>query len=304
MKDAPLPADPVFIVGHWRTGSTYLHQLMSLDDDFIAPTLFQVALPEHFLVSRAFYKPIFSSIMGTSRPMDNVHIGMDEPQEDEYALFRLTGFSPLSHLVFPRKQGYFLEHTKFTPDPPTLAEYEKELSLFFKKLHFISGKRIVSKNPFNSFRIPLLVKLFPKAQFIHIVRHPYAVVPSTDNLWQILQRQNRLNRQDPLSDLEAITIFLERLTTTVQSEFSRLPAGRKFEVRYEDLEADPVGTLRSVYAALQITFSTGTEINVGRFLVENAGFRKNRYLLSPAEKKMIGKIMSHHMNRYLYPENV
>ena len=88
---------PVFIVGHWRTGSTFLHQLMAKDPALYAPTLFEVAQPECFLSSYNYFRPVFSNFVDKHRPMDNVRLGMNEPQEDEYAIYRMTGFPRLKN---------------------------------------------------------------------------------------------------------------------------------------------------------------------------------------------------------------
>src|SRR5262249_37471285 len=40
---------PIFILGHWRTGTTYLHELIALDDAFCAPTSLECGAPGHFL---------------------------------------------------------------------------------------------------------------------------------------------------------------------------------------------------------------------------------------------------------------
>ena len=57
-KQTEITRSPLFIIGHWRTGSTFLQQLLSLDEQFITPTLFQAVFPESFLVSERFYRPI------------------------------------------------------------------------------------------------------------------------------------------------------------------------------------------------------------------------------------------------------
>ena len=55
------PDGPIFIIGHWRTGTTLLHQLMNLDPNLAAPTLFQVAEPialsVHTCIMYLFFQP-------------------------------------------------------------------------------------------------------------------------------------------------------------------------------------------------------------------------------------------------------
>src|SRR4051794_3899053 len=45
---------PVFILGHWRQGTTHLHNLLALDPQFAYPTLFQTLYPRSFLTTEAF----------------------------------------------------------------------------------------------------------------------------------------------------------------------------------------------------------------------------------------------------------
>ncbi|MBE0646651.1 MAG: sulfotransferase [Bacteroidales bacterium] len=304
LEKHPIPRDPIFIVGHWRTGSTLLHQLMALDSELAAPTLFQVALPENFMISYRFYQPIFKMMMGSSRPMDNVKIGMDEPQEDEYAIFRLTTQSPLEQLIFPPKKKYYLLDSQFVPEGKSLDHWAASLKTFYKKIHFVTGRRVLSKNPFNSMRIPLLAELFPEARFIHIVRHPYSVVPSTRHLWDIVQRQNILNRNRYLPTIEEVSAFYSQLSETVIRDLSLMPDDRFAEVRYEDLETNPAASLQTLYRKINLPFSNHLENQLNEFTVLNTGYQKNTFSLSAEEKKTIANTMINHMDRYGYMEKV
>lgn len=300
LKKTDPPRDPVFIVGHWRTGSTFLHQLMALDPAFQAPTLFQVALPDSFLISYPYYKPLFRCIVSKSRPMDNVRLGMDEPQEDEYAIFRLTGWSPLRALVFPSNSRYFLDHSYlYQPDQRRLNSWKTEVLAFFRKLHFHDTRRIVSKNPFHSFRIPLLVQMFPEAKFIHIVRHPDQVIPSSIHMWNILQDQNSLYRSEK-PGIEDVTRIFSELVHCIWKSTASFQTGKLSEVRYEDLESDPMKTMEKIYNDLNLTYSEEYQIRMGTFLKEISGFKKNEFQLPEKDKGMIRQRLGDFMARYAY----
>src|SRR5262249_33511021 len=43
---------PIFILGHWRSGTTLLHELLALDDRLLSPTTFQCFNPQRFLLTR------------------------------------------------------------------------------------------------------------------------------------------------------------------------------------------------------------------------------------------------------------
>src|SRR5690606_23417551 len=80
---------PVFILGHWRTGTTLLHELMVLDEQFSFPTTYECMAPHHFLLTGSTIPKWFNWLLPESRPMDNMAIGFERPQEDEFALMNL-----------------------------------------------------------------------------------------------------------------------------------------------------------------------------------------------------------------------
>lgn len=301
IDETKVPDDPIFIIGHWRTGSTFLHQLLSLDPGLHAPTLFEVALPDSFLVSDAYYRPVFNKIIGRHRPMDQVKIGMDEPQEDEYAIYRITPYSPLEKLVFQDNGLYFLNHqTKFLPSADELPEWTRNYTDFFRKLNFLHHKRIVSKNPFNSFRINLLLELFPNARFIHIHRNPFHVVPSTIHMWEILSRQNSLTKHLVRPTVGEVASFLDLLLITVEEFKQKLPVGTIIDIRYEDLENDPVRNISRLYDALNLPFANSFENKITDFIAEVKHYKKNEFRLSEAEQDFIGKQLSGYMKNMKY----
>ena len=301
IEAAETPVDPIFIIGHWRTGTTFLHQLLGCDPAMIAPSLFQVAMPDSFIISYRYYKPLLRRILIKHRPMDMVKIGLDEPQEDEYALFRITGFSPLERAVFPCKKEYFLlDCPSFLPSGHHFSEWGRNFVDFYKKLNMVAGKRIVSKNPFNSLRISELVKLFPGCRFIHIYRHPFSVVPSTIRMWEIVQRQNCLNQNHVRPDLDHVLTVYDNMLHSIREQLSELPSGKYYELRFEEFEKNPVNSIKSVYTAFDLPFTTTFEKNLHSYITSLNGYRKNEFHLSPDEKEKIRTRMKKHMEHFGY----
>ena len=302
IESTPVPDDPIFIIGHWRTGTTLLHQLMNLDPNLGAPTLFQVAEPDCFICSYRYYMPVFSILLSENRPMDNVRLGMNEPQEDEYAIYRITDFSPIERLVFPKNANYFiLGYPSFLPgNEKERKEWEDRLRFFFRKLYFFNGKTIVSKNPFNSLRIKELAAIFPKARFIHIVRHPYDVVPSTIHLWRIVLRQNSLNRKGTEPGIKEVVEGLGKVLTTIEKDKSILPEENFYEMKFEDLEADPIAVIRKMYSRFQMPFDDALSHNIRSFMDSLKNYRKNEFHLADEEKELIRKMLNQHMQNFNY----
>jgi omega-hydroxy-beta-dihydromenaquinone-9 sulfotransferase len=274
---------------------------MSLDPNLKAPTLFDVAIPDGFLSSYKFYKPVMRFLVSPHRPMDMVKMGIDEPQEDEYAIFRMTGFSPLERLIFPSSDGYFLNSCdSFLPVGEKLVDWEQSLVLFYKKLYHLSGKTIVSKNPFNSMRINEIRKIFPGARFIHIYRHPFNVIPSTINMFDIVQKQNCLNNKGAKPTIHEVAQVFDHVMTVIRRDLSALPEEHYHEIMFEDLESDPVRSLKTLYQSLNLEFSEEYERKVGVYLSEIKDYRKNEFHLSADEKRNISGLLAHHMEYYRY----
>jgi omega-hydroxy-beta-dihydromenaquinone-9 sulfotransferase len=295
-----IPA-PIFIIGHWRTGTTLVHKLMSLDPNLSAPTLFQVAIPDGCLSSYKFYRPIMKFMVSEHRPMDMVKMGIDEPQEDEYALFRMTEFSPLEQLIFPQSPGYFLKKfNSFLPEGDRKDIWDNAILLFYKKLFFLSGKTIVSKNPFNSLRIAELRKNFPGARFIHIYRHPFKVIPSTINMFDIVQNQNCLNANGAKPTITEVSEVFDKIMTMIRQGLSTLPEESYYEIKFEDFESDPIQSLKSLYQSLKLEFSDEFGEKVRVYLKEIKDYKKNEFPLTQEEKNTISNILEYQMKYFHY----
>lgn len=301
IKDLRLPDDPIFIIGHWRTGSTFLHQLLNLDERLAAPSVFQISVPDNFLISRKYYKPIMTRMLDAVRPMDQVKLGFDEPQEDEYALVKMGINSPLEKLIFPINNEFFLSGvSSLIPDEPHLTIWINFFQLFFKKLTFQTGKKIVFKNPFHSLRIDLLKEIFPKAYFIYIYRNPYVVIPSTQRMWSIVGKQNCLRKYQAEPSIAEVTATYKTFTESIKRSLGELPEKRYNEIQFEKFEQDPLQTINSLYKHMGMNISRDLEQTINNFLHANKDYKKNRYALSAEEVNLIGKELSDDLEKTGY----
>lgn len=297
IKTFPQPQNPVIIVGNWRTGSTFLHQLLNLDPNLAAPTVYQVSNPDHLLVSEKYYRPLMQKVLGEKRPMDNVKIGPDEPQEDEYALLKLCKNTPLEQLIFKSKAKDFL-NTENNFLPKDTNSFADALELFVKKIAMASGKRPLLKNPFHSLRISLLKEIFPKAKFIHIVRDPEKVIPSARHLWNIVRKQNSLKGQFESIPTKKLAEVYHKIITDIREEFKQMPENQSAEIHFEDLESRPLETIIRIYDTLQLAYTPDFEQRLNAFLSEISHYKKNSYRLSPEDKDMIRNTFSNILPSY------
>jgi hypothetical protein len=296
-----LPTDPLIIIGNWRTGSTYLHYLLQMDPQMTVPTHFQVTLPDSFLFSGLFYKPMMKLFMGKNftRPMDNVLINIDSPQEDEFALLKMSGQSPLVKLVFPDPEQFFLlNYRDYELDGKDYEEWKKSMEEFCKKIYYNNSKRIVLKNPFHSLRIKSLLRLFPDAKFIHICRHPFNVIPSTINMWNIVGMQNSMNPCYVWASIKDTVEIFDRLETYIHQHTKNLSSQSFCEIKYEDLIENPAEVIKKTYRKLGLPFTGEYEKKIKQHPTEN--FKKNIFTLSKEDKKFISEKLKQYMDYYGY----
>lgn len=291
-------ADPIFVVGHWRCGSTYLHQLLALDPRLAAPTTLQCSAPGAYPVSRLLLAPFMLLFSRGRRPMDRVRIGPGTPQEDEFALFRLTGLSPLARLVFPRRERYFLagDETFLPADARERARWIAALEWFVALVRGRRGRRPVLKNPFHTLRIELLARRFPGAAFVHLRRSPLEVIPSTLHLWSILGAQNRLRREWRPPRIDEVIEVYDLLERRACASLAGLPPGRRVTVGFAALERDPLGALERIYARLDLPVDDGLRARWAAHVAANRGYRKNRYQLSADAEQLIRTRLAAHLD--------
>jgi hypothetical protein len=305
IRDTVIDPPPIFIIGHWRTGTTLLHDFLSLDERHGYPTTYECLEPNHFLLTERLFTKFFNFFMPSRRPMDNVKVGWERPQEDEFALGMMGLPSPYLTIAFPNRPPQdhdvlFMENVR----PGKLRAWKRGFVQFLKRLTYRTRKRLVLKSPPHSCRLEVLKEIFPDALFVHIVRDPYVIYPSTINLWKSLYRTHGL--QTPkFKGLE------EYVFNTYVKLYDRLEEGRKVidpdkfhEMRYEDLVRDPVGQMRTLYERLKLGGFDKYQPRLEAYLATLKGYETNRYTLTPEQRAEITRRWGHVIERYGYGDGV
>ena len=139
---------PLFILGHYRSGTTHLHNLLALDPQFAAPTFFQVLNPHTFLTTERLAAPLADRLVVRRRFQDEVALGAGVPSEDEVALCTMTGLSPYMAWYFPRDGSGYGRYLTFGGVPDgEIARWKHALTTFLKKLTLKHGRPLVLKSP-------------------------------------------------------------------------------------------------------------------------------------------------------------
>jgi len=273
--------DPIFVVGHWRAGTTLLHELLALDDRLTYPRTYDCFSPNHFLVSGWLMKRWLRVLLPRRRGIDNMALDFDRPQEDEFALCNLGLPSPYLALAFPNRAGLCSEWLDFEGVAPgELERWKRGFVWFLKCLALRDDKPVVLKSPTHTARIRTLLELFPRARFVHIVRDPYVVFPSTIHLTKTLSRREGLQvpRHEGLE--EHVFDRLNRMYAAFDRDRPLLDDAQLCEVRYEDVVADPVDRMRTVYARLALSDFEHVRPAVEQYAKDYRDYRTNRYEVS------------------------
>jgi hypothetical protein len=304
VRDTRLKHPPIFIIGHWRTGTTLLHELLTLDERFSFPTTYACLSPNHFLLTEGVIPLFMRYLVPKKRPMDNMVAGFDRPQEDEFALCMLGQPSPYLTIAFPNRGPQFQEFFDLENiSAKALRRWRRAFKTFLKQLTLRNPNRLVLKSPPHTCRIKVLKKLFPGALFVHIVRDPYVVFPSTVHVWKTLYETHGLQRPTFAGLEEHVFNTFLRMYDKLEETRSELDAAHFYEIRYEDLVKDPVCRMRDLYEHLNLGGFDAYRPRLEQYLANTKDYQTNRYQLTPEQKAEITRRWGKVIERYGYQRN-
>ena len=293
---------PLFIIGHWRSGTTFLHELLIRDPLHAYPTTYQCFVPHHFLLTEAWLAPWTEFLLPKRRPMDNMAAGWRRPQEDEFALGNLGVPTPYLSMMFPRRGPVFGDYlTLESLSEEQRRRWRQEFRRFVQRIQLRDSRRVVVKSPGHTARVATLLDLFPDAKFIHLVRDPQALYSSTVSLWKSLnevQGMQTAGRQEWVD--EYVFESFERMYQAFEADRPKLATDQLIELRYEDLAASPEHELERMYRQLGLGDFSAAKPAMEDYLAQVKNYRPNRYDLDPATRDQVNQRWQAYRERYGY----
>tara|TARA_B100000900_G_scaffold335819_2_gene297450 strand:+ start:3769 stop:4836 length:1068 start_codon:yes stop_codon:yes gene_type:complete len=252
------PKQIIFIVGHYRSGTTHLHNLIEAAGNLIAPTTYECAMPAHFLFTNSWLKPIVSLFTPNQRLFDTMRMSVDTPQEDELAMASYCAATPYLSITFPFNDEYFKSCISLKTLPQKDIDDWKAIHLRFvlklgRKTH--GNRGLILKSPAHSSRIQTLLELYPDAKFIHIHRDPVPVVKSSLNLYTVWYEMQSFGDVSRLKENKENTLLetYKALEDGWEKEYALIPKHNRIEVSFDDINDDPNSTIESIFKRLEIT---------------------------------------------------
>jgi hypothetical protein len=264
---------PVFVLGLGRSGTTHLFHLLARDPQFCFPTRLDCYNPHTFLTLRRLGLHRWLRLFpAKKRYMDNVLTGWLSPAEDTVALCVLTSSGGRLRRVFPRTFDHRLgAQNTFFDVKPEHPDVDMAMAAFSRKLVFLHGRRPLFKSPEHTAAIPQILKVFPDAKFVTILRNPFSQFASVVAMdrsqaieWSTLQRPLEIPDQMRIARLSS------RLRRYLETR-NLIPKTNLVEVKYQELVGDQVGTLERVYAGL------GMEMPASFRAATVAAYQRNRH---------------------------
>ena len=294
-KRMPTMTPPIFIVGHWRSGTTHLYNILSRSPQFGYVPPLATGMPWDLLGIVHVLQPLMERALPAHRYIDNIPVTPDSPQEDEIALANMTSLSYYHGLYFPNRfrenfnKGVFLDGCR----PEEIEQWKDIFQYFMEKISIHQQNRqLLIKNPVYSARISMLRTIWPDAKFIHIYRNPYVVFESMKNFYVKLFRELALQPYDDIPIDEHVFETYTRMMTLLLTESAALPAGSFVEMRYEDLEAAPLREVERVYETLGLEGFAAARPDFESYLEGIRDYRKNTYRYPP---EVIAAVEAHWM---------
>jgi hypothetical protein len=290
IKKTEIEHHPIFILGHWRSGTTYLHNLLSLDPTRGYITTLHTLIPDVFLGSETLVNSIVAKSLPNKRPMDDVSMGPALPQEEEYALAALCPYSPNHELCFPRNAAYYNRYIFMEDVPQTIRDKWKVIYHYLLQKETLScgGKQLILKNPSNTARVNLLLEMFPNAKFVHIHRNPYHVYRSMMKL--ILNIVPYMCLQQPpivsVVEQQVLQVY-KQMYEKYLNERGSIPQKNLIEVRYEDFIQKPLEHVKDIYSRLELEGFQASEKKFREYIASQEQIKKQQYSLDEHLKERI-----------------
>jgi len=283
---------PIFIIGHWRSGTTFLNYLMSQDKKLAYSSTMETLDPSIFLAYENLLKSIVTKSLPNKRPMDNLEMKAMLPYEEEYAIANLSPYSFYHAWYFPKKiDYYFKRYVLFEDvDKEVIEEWEKTYTYFLQKISYKhDGKQIMLKSLVNTGKIKYLLAAFPDAKFIHLYRNPYEVYMSTWKLYNSILPIFSFQDIDKGDLDKSIINIYKQLYSKFLEQKHLIPKQNLIELKFEDFIKEPMKTVEIIYSKLDIPGFKNAKPAFEKYVKKHENYKKNHHKFDEEIKDKVSK---------------
>lgn len=174
---------PLFIIGHPRSGTTFLHHLLTSNKNAAAFQTWHLLFPA--LTARLILRPLLNFLIKKGKteimPEWTGHqMALDQTEEEEMLFLHTydTQFIPVGILGFDDREYPELQNHDSQPYEHRMKSMRFLDGCFKRHIYFTGQRQIIAQTHFSTHRLKTMLEFYPDAKFIYILRNPYQVVPS------------------------------------------------------------------------------------------------------------------------------
>lgn len=297
--------DPVYIVGFWRSGTSYLHNLITRDPQWAwFDPVSTMTFGNSFLLRKPLTAILAKNLKG-ARVMDNLEYEIDLPMEEGLAMSGITTLEVSHMMAFPdRGRGTKYIHAVFVD-----AMNSSDRRRFWQIYHYIlkkvswmkGGRQLCLKSPDNTARIAFLKRAYPGAKFINIYRNPYVVVRSAVHMFSTEMKKFAIS--EPCSDqylLDRVCVLFERVYRRAFRELDRIPEADKVDIKYEDFVDHQEEYMKKIYDKLGLDGYEKAAPYFQEYIDSMRDYKTNTYDYPPELIRKVNERLGFYFERYGY----
>jgi len=282
---------PLFILGNLRSGSTFLHRLLSRDsetftslttwDIYLTPSVTQKKITQFIshldkkYLGGFLHRILFAFDRATLGKIKIHQISFFQPEEDENIHLHIWDGYFVTFL-FPFMDE-FPDYLHF--DMALSPEHKRRIMSFYRSMlqrhMYATGKKyFVAKNPAFSPKIETLMEFFPDARVIYLARNPLDMLPSTISWMNYARRQ--------FTDPKETWLYIDEVLEMTQHWYRHPldyidthPSPRNLILNYDDLIQRPEQVLREFYEQFGYPDKPGLDVIVDEAVKETLSFRSD-----------------------------
>lgn len=254
---------PIFIISNPRSGTTFTHRLMCMDEEKYGYTyLYHTTFPSItlFKIINVFGRldKRLGGVLGRGvkavdnvlfKGWENIHpMGWGKTEEDE-AVYVYTGYSAGMFFLCPFVRDVY---EIVFPDTVDLKVRKKIMNFYtnsIKRVMFAAGtdKVFLSKNVMSTGRLESLHEVYPDARIIYLVRNPMEAIPSLISMFSIPWQFHSPEIKHDSEEFRAIGKIGMDYYKYFDKFKDKIAPENLITVKYSDLVGNPKATIERIY---------------------------------------------------------
>jgi len=294
---------PVFVLGYWRSGTTWLHEILDADERSISPSTFQCMVPDCFILAKPLAW-ILKRLLPETRPMDAVSLDMNAAQEDELAILIMGLKTPYNYMAFPSQGWPVTDISTYQPqEGRELSHWIARWTGFLKKVQMDDpSKRMILKSPPHTARIEMILSQFPNAKFVHISRDPRALFGSNLKLTKAMCTTQGFELSLP--DDQNLTEQIIETHNWIYEQFfevsDKSPNVTICQTRFEDMRKDPEAEIIRIYKELELGDPYMALKTIRKRISKTSDYKPDSYEIDPDLEARLQSEWSQYYERFGY----